>query len=110
MEVEINKEILNYREGVFFGLPLRELISVLVAIVLSVIAYTAFANVMICAAVSVVPITIGFVNYHGMNGGKAVLVIIADVMSQRHLVGSKTDMAVNEAASREIVRKGRKTK
>lgn len=93
MEVEINKEILNIREGVFFGLPLRELLSVIVAMILSVIVYIAFGQVIICAAVSAAPITVGFVNYHGMHGGKAVMVMIKDISGTRRLTASKSDMA-----------------
>lgn len=113
MEIEINKEILNYREGVFFGLPLRELVSVLVAVFFSVIAYILFANVLLCAAVSFLPILAGFVTYHGMNGGKAMAVILRDLVSAGHLTGSKSDMNfLREAAFAETkdkkIRKQRK--
>lgn len=73
MEININKDIREYTEGVFFGLNLRQLICSGLAVTSSVAVYfgarTTFSNDVItylCIAVAVPFATIGFIKYNGM--------------------------------------------
>ncbi|MDO4318681.1 MAG: PrgI family protein [Lachnospiraceae bacterium] len=93
MEVEINKEILSYREVIYFGLSLRELCAVGIAIGLSVAMYFLFGSAIVCVAVSIVPILAGFYQYHGMYGGRLLLVIYRDAFRPRQLMASRSVMA-----------------
>lgn len=73
MEININKDIREYTEGVFFGLNLRQLICSGLAVTSSVAVYfgarTTFSNDVItylCIAVAVPFAAIGFIKYNGM--------------------------------------------
>ena len=73
MEININKDIREYTEGVFFGLNLRQLICSGLAVTSSVAVYfgarTNFSNDVItylCIAVAVPFAAIGFIKYNGM--------------------------------------------
>lgn len=73
MEININKDIREYTEGVFFGLNLRQLICSGLAVTSSVAVYfgarTTFSNDVItylCIAVAVPFAAVGFIKYNGM--------------------------------------------
>lgn len=73
MEININKDIREYTEGVFFGLNLRQLICSGLAVTSAVAVYFGargtVANDMItylCIAVAVPFAAIGFIKYNGM--------------------------------------------
>ena len=73
MEININKDIREYTEGVFFGLNLRQLICSGLAVASAVAVYFGargtVANDMItylCIAVAVPFAAIGFIKYNGM--------------------------------------------
>ncbi len=73
MEININKDIREYTEGVFFGLNLRQLVCSGLAVASAVAVYFGargtVANDMItylCIAVAVPFAAIGFIKYNGM--------------------------------------------
>ena len=73
MEVKINREIRNYTESMFFGLPLRQFIFSLLAVVVAVGLYFLISPYAGTEMVSWVCIlgaapfaALGFITYHGM--------------------------------------------
>ncbi len=90
MEVEINKEILSYREAVWFGMSMKEICSVIIAMIFSAIAYFTTGAAIVCVGVSVVPILAGFYQYHGMGGGSFLRTVCRDSLRPRRLVASRT--------------------
>ena len=73
MEININKDIREYTEGVFFGLNLRQLICSGLAVASAVAVYFGARGTMandvityLCIAVAVPFAAIGFIKYNGM--------------------------------------------
>ncbi len=88
MEVEINKEILRYREAIFFGLPARELIAVIISAICSVAVYFLTGNTVLCVLAAAVPALLGFITYNGMSGLQLAKVFVADNFRAKHLHAS----------------------
>ena len=85
MEININKDIREYTEGVFFGLNLRQLICSGLAVASAVAVYFGargtVANDMItylCIAVAVPFAAIGFIKYNGMPMEKIFVAWLTD--------------------------------
>ena len=73
MEVKINREIRNYSESVFFGLPMRQCIFSVLAIAVAVGLYFVLKPYLGAETLSWVCIlsaapfaALGFITYHGM--------------------------------------------
>ena len=74
MECPVNKEIRNYREGVFMGLSMRQTIWGFVALVVAGAANFGLrpfigketASVL-CILLAALPAAVGFMSYHGLN-------------------------------------------
>ena len=73
MEININKDIREYTEGVFFGLNLRQLICSGLAVASAVAVYFGARGTMandvityLCIAVAIPFAAIGFIKYNGM--------------------------------------------
>ena len=85
MEININKDIREYTEGVFFGLNIRQLICSGLAIGSCVAVYFATRDIVskdvmsyLCVAVAVPFAAVGFVKYNGMPFEKIVWAWIKD--------------------------------
>ena len=66
MEIKINREIRDYKENIFFGLSLRQLIFSLLACGVAVGIYLGLRDALGTETVS----WLGFVKYHGMTAEK----------------------------------------
>lgn len=80
MEIKINREIREYKENVFFGLSLRQLILSVLACGVAVGIYFGLRNVLGTETISWLCIlgaapfaAMGFVKYHGMTAEKFVI-------------------------------------
>ena len=78
MEIKINREIREYKENMFFGLSLRQLVFSVLACGVAVGIYFGLRNVLGTETVSWLCIlgaapfaAMGFVKYHGMTAGSA---------------------------------------
>ena len=83
MEIKINREVRNYKESIFFGLSLRQFISVLISCGLAIFTYFSFREKLgleitswICIFIAVPFILIGFVKFNGMNFEDAIVAFI----------------------------------
>ena len=45
-EIELNKEVLDYKESIFFGLSLRQFICSLLAVIVAVTVYFSLRNIL----------------------------------------------------------------
>ena len=79
MEIEINKEIRNYNESIFFGLTLRQCIFSGMALIFSVLIYfilSPFLPIAIWSLICILAATpiaaIGFIKYNGMTAEQFV--------------------------------------
>ena len=93
MEIEINKEIREYNESIFFGLNKRQCVCSGFALAFSVFLYLMLSPFMPTAAWSLIcllgsaPIAaIGFVRYNGLPAEQFVLLFLRYVFSPRHIV------------------------
>jgi len=80
MEIKINREVRNYKESIFFGLSLRQFISVLISCGFAILTYFTFRDKLgleitswICIAIALPFILIGFVKFNGMNFEDAIV-------------------------------------
>ena len=85
MEININKDIREYTEGVFFGLNLRQLICSGLAVASAVAVYfsarSSFSNDVItyfCIAAALPFAAIGFIKYNGMPMEKIFVAFMKD--------------------------------
>lgn len=85
MEININKDIREYTEGVFFGLNLRQLICSGLAVASAVAVYfgtreTISKDVItyLCIAVAIPFAAIGFIKYNGMPMEKIIVAWVKD--------------------------------
>ena len=85
MEININKDIREYTEGVFFGLNLRQLICSGLAVASAVAVYLStretFSKDVItyfCIAAAIPFAAIGFIKYNGMPMEKIIVAFMKD--------------------------------
>lgn len=85
MEININKDIREYTEGVFFGLNLRQLICSGLAVASAVAVYLStretFSKDVItyfCIAATIPFAAIGFIKYNGMPMEKIIVAFMKD--------------------------------
>lgn len=93
MEIEINKEIRNYNESIFFGLNMRQCIFSGAAVVFSVALYFILSPFMPAAAWSLVcllcsaPIAaLGFVKYNGLPAEQFILLFLRYLFAPKRIV------------------------
>ena len=85
MEININKDIREYTEGVFFGLNLRQLVCSGLAVASAVAVYFGTREVVskdimtyLCIAVAIPFAAIGFIKYNGMPMEKIIVAWLKD--------------------------------
>ena len=85
MEININKDIREYTEGVFFGLNLRQLVCSGLAVASAVAVYFGTRDVVskdimtyLCIAVAIPFAAIGFIKYNGMPMEKIIVAWLKD--------------------------------
>ncbi len=85
MEININKDIREYTEGVFFGLNLRQLICSGLAVASAVAVYFGTRDIVskdvityLCIAAAVPFAAIGFIKYNGMPFEKIIVAWVKD--------------------------------
>ena len=93
MEIEINKEIRNYSESIFFGLNMRQCIFSGLAVAFSILLYFILSPFIPAAAWSLVcllgsaPIAaLGFVKYNGLPAEQFILLFLRYLLAPRHIV------------------------
>lgn len=79
MEVRINKEVRDYKEGIFFGLSLRQFVFSVLAVLVAVGVYFALRNIVgteeigwMCILAAAPFAACGFFRYNGMPAEKFV--------------------------------------
>ena len=93
MEIQINKEIRDYHESMFFGLSLRQFVFSLLACAVTIITYfitqprfgTEIAS-WCCILVCVPFIALGYIRYNGMYFEAVVTATIMYLMTPRKLL------------------------
>jgi DNA polymerase/3'-5' exonuclease PolX len=85
MEININKDIREYTEGVFFGLNLRQLVCSGLAVASAVAVYFGTREIVskdimtyLCIAVAIPFAAIGFIKYNGMPMEKIIVAWLKD--------------------------------
>lgn len=85
MEININKDIREYTEGVFFGLNLRQLVCSGLAVASAVAVYFGTRGIVskdimtyLCIAVAIPFAAIGFIKYNGMPMEKIIVAWLKD--------------------------------
>ena len=96
IEVKINKEIRNYKESLFFGLNLRQLLFSILAVAAAVAVYfslrTAFGSVgdlggWLCVLAAFPFALCGFFQYNGLTFEQFVVTYIrSELLCPKHLV------------------------
>ena len=83
MEIRINKEVRDYQEGLIFGLSLRQCVFALLAVIVAVVVYFLFHDVIGSAEIGAVcvltafPFALcGFFRYNGMTFERFLIVFI----------------------------------
>ena len=93
MEIEINKEIRNYNESIFFGLTMRQCIFSGLALIFSVLIYVILSPFLPIAVWSLICIlaatpiaALGFIKYNGMCAEEFIVVFIRYLFTPKHVV------------------------
>ena len=93
MEIEINKEIRNYSESIFFGLNMRQCIFSGLAVAFSILLYFILSPFMAAAAWSLVcllgsaPIAaLGFVKYNGLPAEQFIVLFLRYLFAPKRIV------------------------
>lgn len=94
MEIQINKEIRNYTESIFFGMNLRQMFFSILAIGAALGIYFGLRDVLSIDTVSWLCILgtapfalLGFVRYNGMPAERCLAVIVQSlILSRKRLV------------------------
>ena len=94
MEIKINKEIRNYKETIFFGLPMRQFVCAVLAVGVAVGLYFGLNRIAdretvswVCMLGAAPFAAIGFIKYHGMTAEKFLWVWIkSEILMPKYLV------------------------
>ena len=93
MQIQINKEFRDYREKVYFGLNMRQLIFSFLAVGVAIVSYILLKDKLSTDIISwlcillAAPFALGFVTYHGMTFEKLALAWIkSEVLIPKRLV------------------------
>ena len=104
MEVQINKEIRNYTESIFFGLSLRQCVCSVAAIAVSAVSYILLSPILgtetaswICILGASPFAALGFVKYHGMTAEKLLLAWLRSEMIEPRKLGFSANNIYYEA-------------
>ena len=92
MQIEINKEVSDYKETVFFGLTLRQCVCSVLAIVIAVVLYFTLKPYLgsellswVCMLGAAPFAAMGFFHYHGMTAEQfAWAWLRSEVLEPRH--------------------------
>lgn len=92
MEIEINKEIRDYNESIFFGLTLRQCVFSALALGISVGMYFVLSPFMPTAAWSLICIlcavpfaAIGFIRYNGMYAEEFIVFWLRSLFAPKYI-------------------------
>ena len=120
MEVNINREIREYTESMFFGLTLRQFIFTVLAAATSIISYFILRPVIgieavswVCMLTAVPFAVLGFVRYNGMPAEKFIWAWIkSEILMPKHLCfgNSNLYMELLSGAERDKQRQKKKRK
>ena len=112
MEININKDIREYTEGVFFGLNLRQLICSGLAVASAVAVYLStretFSKDVItyfCIAAAIPFAAIGFIKYNGMPMEKIIVAFMKDNFIVPRRLSVKANNIYLEATKDYLARK-----
>ena len=94
MQIQINKEFRDYREKVYFGLSMRQLIFSFLAVGVAIVSYILLKDKLstdtiswLCILLAAPFAALGFVTYHGMNFEKIAWAWIkSEVLISKRLV------------------------
>lgn len=94
MQIQINKEFRDYREKVYFGLSMRQLIFSFFAVGVAIVSYILLKDKLstdtiswLCILLAAPFAALGFVTYHGMTFEKFALAWIkSEVLIPKRLV------------------------
>ncbi len=111
MEIQINKEIKDYKESMFFGLSLRQVIFSSIALVVAIGIYFGLKPYFGTETVSWVCMlgaapfaALGFVNYHGLNAEQLLWAWIKSEILERGVCLFESTTAYHEH-SKDIIAK-----
>ena len=117
MEIQINKEIRNYTESVFFGLSLRQCVFSAAAIISSAVCYTSLRDVLgleitswICIIIAAPFAALGFVKYHGMTAEKLLWAWLRSELIEPRRLGYTSNNLYHEAVNKAIEKHKREEK
>ena len=90
MEIKLNKEIRDYKESIFFGLSLRQLIFSFTAVLSAVFVYFGLkpycgAEVLswLCVLAALPSAVMGFCSYNGMSPEKFIVVWLGFIIEPK---------------------------
>lgn len=98
MQIEINKEVNDYKETVFFGLTLRQCVCSVLAIIIAVVLYFVLKPYLgsellswVCMLGAAPFAAMGFFHYHGMTAEQFALNFIRTVLIEPQYFPFHTD-------------------
>ena len=98
MQIEINKEVSDYKETVFFGLTLRQSVCSVLAIIIAVVLYFVLKPYLgsellswVCMLGAAPFAAMGFFHYHGMTAEQFALNFIRTVLIEPQCFPFYTD-------------------
>ncbi len=98
MEENINREIRNYKEQVFMGLPLRTILCSGAAIIASIVVYLRCEPLLgieitswICILVALPPVLLAFAQWHNMPAEQVVLIWLRNLFTPKKLAWRSTN-------------------
>lgn len=117
MEIQINKEIRNYTESVFFGLTLRQCVCSASAVIFSTACYISLRPVVgievtswICIMVAAPLAALGFVKYHGMTAEQLLWAWLKSEVIEPRKLGYSANNLYYEATIQTILNHKREEK
>ena len=113
MQIEINKEVSDYKETVFFGLTLRQCVCSVLAIIVAVVLYFALKPYLgsellswVCMLGATPFAAMGFFHYHGMTAEQFAVNFVRTILIEPQSFPYHTDCDCKPSK----VRKKRKEK
>lgn len=98
MQLEINKEVNDYKETVFFGLTLRQCVCSVLAIIIAVVLYFALKPYLgsellswVCMLGAAPFAAMGFFHYHGMTAEQFAVNFVRTVLIEPQCFPYHTD-------------------
>ena len=107
MQFEINKEVSDYKETVFFGLTLRQCVCSVLAIIIAIILYFSLKPYLgtellswVCMLGAAPFAAMGFFHYHGMTAEQFALNFIRTVLIEPQCFPYRTDCTFEQPKAR----------